>query len=103
MQPLAASRLDVDPVLLRLQSLRLGLLRFSARLTDGSGPIAGGSVTFRTASGAFGCAATTNANGIASCSVVVPWLQALLSLGVRASFAGDATHTGSSGSAGLIK
>jgi len=101
-QPVAVSALDVHPVLLRLKGLSLGLLQFSARLTDRFGPVTGANVAFSPKGAATGCTATTDAQGTASCTVTLPWVQALLALGVTARYAGDITHTAASGSAGLI-
>ncbi|WP_205698754.1 Ig-like domain-containing protein [Conexibacter sp. SYSU D00693] len=101
-QPVHATTTDVDPVLLRFVPPALGLLRFTAKVTDRFGPVAGGSVVFRTRAGAPGCTATTNRAGVATCTATVGWLQALVSGGVTARFAGDAAHLPSSDSAGLL-
>lgn len=68
----------------------------AATLTDSAGPIAGQSVTF-TLNGAETCTATTNASGVASCSITPQ--EAAGSYPLTATFAGDATDLGTSASA----
>ncbi|WP_225847043.1 choice-of-anchor P family protein [Streptomyces sp. HPF1205] len=70
----------------------------SAALSDSGGPLAGRSVTFAL-NGAETCTATTDAAGIASCSLTPA--EAAGTYPLTASFAGDATDTAASASAGF--
>ena len=54
----------------------------------GGAPLAGKTVTF-SAGNTVLCTATTDAGGVARCTGVVPLLSAILSLGYKATFAGD--------------
>jgi hypothetical protein len=62
-------------------------------LSDGHGPLAGRTVTF-TLNGAESCSAVTSASGAASCSLTPA--DAAGGYPLTASFAGDATHLGTS-------
>ena len=62
-------------------------------LSDSHGPLSGRSVTF-TLNGTETCSATTNASGAASCSLTPG--EAAGGYPLTASFAGDATHNGTS-------
>jgi hypothetical protein len=81
-----ATTLTAAPVLQNLPNL-IGHLSTTA---DGK-PMAGAPLSFTTPSGSPICQATTNAAGTGSCS---GGLTALLNLGYRVSYAGDATHFG---------
>jgi hypothetical protein len=92
----APTVLTAKPALLSLVVLNLyGPL--SATLTSPNGPVAGRVIQF-SAAGAPLCTATTDANGVATCSGV-QFLQAVLADGYTAAFAGDAQYQASTGSA----
>lgn len=87
------TRLTAEPIVARVLPnlyVSIGVLKTRLTTTDGS-PIAGRTVTFR-AGGQVLCTAVTNASGVASCSGLGPWLQAILGLGYTAEFAGDGTY-----------
>jgi hypothetical protein len=81
----------------------LGLtLTPSATLTAGGDPVAGEPVTF-TAGGRTICTATTNAAGVAKCTVpLAGLLSVLLSGGYDAAFAGDGALEASTGHGGIL-
>lgn len=103
----AATRLDADPVLVKLGSGLLGLKvtvgTVSARLTTALGaPVAGEPVRFL-AGGSAVCTGTTDANGEATCSGFLGGiLKTLLAGGEVAVYDGDATHLPSIDAAPLI-
>jgi hypothetical protein len=89
-----ATTLTADPVLRNLPNM-IGHLSTTA---DGK-PMAGAPLSFTTPSGSPICQATTSTAGTASCS---GGLTALLNLGYRVTYAGDATHFGAMAQAGLL-
>jgi len=75
-----------------------------ARLTSNGAPVVNRELVFRTPAGAELCRARTDADGVARCgTVLVPAVQAILGLGYRVSFAGDAEYQASSASGQIIK
>jgi hypothetical protein len=102
--PYKATVLNADPIVLKLNPLTLSVLvGLNARLTSGGLPVAGQPVTF-SAGATILCTGLTNANGDANCAKLlsVGQLTALLSLGYRATYAGDSTYLPSTGTAGLL-
>ena len=69
------------------------ILRASLRTTRAGQPVAGRLVTFRLANGVTACVATTDSDGTAGCSTVVPLA---LAFGYSASFDGDVRYGASS-------
>jgi hypothetical protein len=92
----APTVLTAKPALLSLVVLNL-YGPPSATLTSPNGPVAGRVIQFSAAAAPL-CTATTDANGVATCSGV-QFLQALLAGGYTAAFAGDAQYQASTGSA----
>lgn len=104
-----ATTLDVDPVLIQLSKplgIEVKLGTVSATLTGGSPaqPIAGQTVTFKAGMGGAVtvCSGVTDANGKVSCKMnAANTLIVILSLQVRAHFAGNASWKPSDGHAPL--
>ncbi len=102
--PFVPTALDADPVLLRLNPLRLSVLvGLSAHLTAAGAPLAGKPVAFTVGASPI-CTGLTNAAGTANCATLlsVGQVRALLALGYQASFGGDGTYLPSSDAAGLL-
>jgi hypothetical protein len=89
-----AVTLTADPVLRTVPNLVAHL-----STTADAQPVAGAPLAFTTTSGAPICQATTNTAGTASCS---GFLNALLSLGYRVTYAGDATHLNASAQGSIL-
>ena len=98
--PPKATKLVAHPAIAQVVPGLKVNLKPSATLTSGS-PLPGRTVKFTTASGSAICSAKTDAQGLASCSGLVPLLQATLSLGYRASYAGEPGYLGSSAKGAL--
>jgi hypothetical protein len=99
-----ATSLAADAVLLRLNPLlgiNVGVLR--ATLTTSSGPLAGQTVVF-TKGTVTVCSATTDANGLATCTPsLTQWLTLALGGGFTATYPGSANYAGSSDHGELIQ
>jgi hypothetical protein len=93
-----ATSLVARPILPTL----LGPLSATLTRTPGGQPVVGRTVTFTNRNGAVLCTAVTNGAGRAECRSLLPAILALLNLGYRATFGGDATYLPSTGSAGLL-
>ena len=96
--------LFVDPAVISLTPLGVRVGFVQAHLFGGlpPQPIAGQSVVFKAGATTL-CTATTDATGLARCTVGLPGVLALvLAGGVQASYAGSTNWLPSSGSAGLI-
>jgi hypothetical protein len=96
--------LTVDPAVISLTPLGVRVGFVQAHLLGGVPlqPIAGQQVTFKAGATTL-CTATTDATGLARCTVGLPGVLALiLAGGVQASYAGSTVWLPSSGSAGLI-
>jgi hypothetical protein len=95
--------INANPVLVQLSGLKI-YLKPSATLyrTSPTAPLAGKTLKFYAGS-TFVCQGTTDSNGLASCSGLLPLLQTTLSLGYTATFDGDSTYLPSSGKGPLLK
>jgi hypothetical protein len=99
----SGTKLVVDPVILRIVPLKITLGTARARLTSGGAPVAGQRIVFRTG-GAFVCSDTTNANGVATCTVSLGGLVAsILNFGIDARFAGNDQWKPASAHNGLVQ
>jgi hypothetical protein len=99
-----ATSLHADAVLLRLNPLlgiNVGVLR--ATLTTSAGPLPGQTVVF-TKGTVTVCTATTNANGLATCTPpLTQWLALALGGGFTATYPGSANYASSSDHGELIQ
>lgn len=76
-------------------------LKFEGKLTTTAGaPLAGQTLTFT--SGGGGCAAVTDANGVAKCGTVIKSVFSVLSLGYNVKFAGGSYLEPSTGRGGFV-
>ncbi|HEX7717721.1 MAG TPA: Ig-like domain repeat protein, partial [Marmoricola sp.] len=99
-----ATSLHADALLIRanpLIGLNVGVVR--AVLTSASGPLAGRTVVFTNGATTL-CAATTDANGLATCQPsLVNWLTVTLAGKFTAAYAGEANYQGSTDVGKLIQ
>lgn len=103
----APTSLEAFGVILYIKALYVttGLINGpEARLTSDGQPVANRELVFRTSSGTELCRARTGADGRARCgTVLIPAIQAILSLGYRVTFAGDREYQASSATGQVIK
>ena len=97
----APTSLTATPAVIQVSGLKIYLFDLNATLTDAAGPVYGQTITF-TAGSTFLCTATTNSNGTASCDATVSLLSIVLSLGYKATFAGNSAYGPATAIAGLI-
>ncbi len=102
-KPPVPTSLVVAPVFLKLgPTISLTIGRVSARLSSGGSPVSNQTVAFRAGSLLL-CTATTNSQGVASCSPRLGGLVGVLLRGrLSAHFAGNVEWTASSGEGGFI-
>jgi hypothetical protein len=87
-----ATRLVADPAVVRiLPGLKLYFPKLGATLKTGTGSAVSGKTIYFSIGGSPVCNAKTNAKGFATCGGLVIGVKAVLGLGYRATFKGDAT------------
>ncbi len=105
--PAAPTTIDAQGVVLHIKGVLIttGLINGpQATLKSNGVPVVNRELVFRTSAGAELCRARTDSTGTARCgTVLIPAVQAILSLGYRVSFAGDSEYQASSATGQVIK
>jgi len=97
------TRLIAEPLVLTTGPvLVVNAPHVSAQLLDDRGRGVRGKTIVFSAGGSELCRAQTNGSGVAACSSIPTWLNAVLALGDHAVFAGDAVYLPAAADAGLI-